>query len=57
MLRLSNKEDLCTFIETCKQKIGKDWRAQALKIAHERAERGDTKAMVSLFTANKVWSG
>ncbi|WKV97384.1 hypothetical protein PYV50_01855 [Pseudomonas sp. H22_DOA] len=53
MLRLSNKEDLCTIIETCTQKSGKDWRAQALKIAHERAERGDTEAMVALYTAKQ----
>ncbi|MGL6010951.1 MAG: hypothetical protein ACRC0J_05465, partial [Shewanella oncorhynchi] len=53
MLRLSNKEDLCTVIETCTQKSGKDWRAQALKIARERAERGDTEAMVVLYTAKQ----
>ncbi|MFJ2325942.1 tetratricopeptide repeat protein [Pseudomonas sp. NPDC087690] len=53
MLRLSNQEDLCTLVETCTQKNVKDWRTLALKTAHERAERGDTEAMVALFTAKQ----
>jgi TPR repeat protein len=53
MLRLSNQENLCTVVETCKQKNGQDWRAQALKTAHERAKRGDTEAMTALFTAQQ----
>ena len=51
MLRLSNKGDLCKYMGTCNEKSGADWRQQALKIAYERAEKGDAEAMTVLYTA------
>ncbi|WP_321359693.1 sel1 repeat family protein [Pseudomonas extremaustralis] len=53
MLRLSNKDDLCSYLGTCTEKTGKQWRKQAIKIARERAGKGDTQAMIVLFTANQ----
>lgn len=53
MLRLSSKKDPCNLLDDCAGKGNVDWREQALKIAHERADKGDTEAMVVLFTANQ----
>lgn len=53
MLRLSSKDDLCSDMGTCTGKSGEEWRKQALKIAHERAEKGDTEAMTVLYTARQ----
>ncbi|MDF3136103.1 tetratricopeptide repeat protein [Pseudomonas extremaustralis] len=53
MLRLSSKDDLCRYMGTCTGKSGKQWRKQAIKIARERAGKGDTQAMIVLFTANQ----
>jgi TPR repeat protein len=53
MLRLSSKDDLCKYMGTCSEKSGTDWRQQALKIAYERAEKGDTEAMTVLYTAGR----
>lgn len=53
MLRLSSKKDLCNLLEDCAGKNNIDWREHALKIARERADKGDTEAMVVLFTANQ----
>ena len=53
MLRLSNKGDLCKYMGTCNEKSGADWRQQALKIAYERAEKGDAEAMTVLYTAGR----
>ncbi|RON65330.1 tetratricopeptide repeat protein [Pseudomonas fluorescens] len=53
MLRLSSKKDLCNLLDDCAGKGNVDWREQALKIARERADKGDTEAMVVLFTANQ----
>ena len=53
MLRLSSKDDLCRYMGTCNGKIGEQWRKQAIKIARERAGRGDTEAMIVLYLANQ----
>ena len=53
MLRLSSKDDLCRYMGTCTGKSGEQWRKQAIKIARERAGKGDTEAMIVLFTANQ----
>ena len=53
MLRLSSKDDLCRYMGTCNGKIGEQWRKQAVKIARERAGRGDTEAMIVLYLANQ----
>jgi hypothetical protein len=53
MLRLSSKDDLCSDMGTCTGKSGQEWREQALKTAHERAEKGDTDAMTVLYTAKQ----
>ncbi|WP_047299879.1 tetratricopeptide repeat protein [Pseudomonas fluorescens] len=53
MLRLSSKKDLCNLLDDCAGKVNIDWREQTLRIARERAEKGDTEAMVVLFTANQ----
>ncbi|NUU38764.1 tetratricopeptide repeat protein [Pseudomonas sp. C2B4] len=53
MLRLSNKDDLCSDMGTCTGKSGEEWREFVLKIAHERADNGDTEAMTVLYTANQ----
>ncbi|WP_414159304.1 tetratricopeptide repeat protein [Pseudomonas sp. BNK-45] len=53
MLRLSNSSDLCHQMGTCTGKAGPEWRKTALKLAHERAERGDTEAMTVLYTASQ----
>jgi TPR repeat protein len=50
MLRLSSGSDLCRTIGTCHGKSGDQWRKQALKVARERAEEGDTEAMAVLYT-------
>lgn len=50
MLRLSNKGDLCRTIGTCGGTSGDEWRARVLKMAHERANSGDTEAMAVLYT-------
>ena len=53
MLRLSSKDDLCRYMGTCTGKSGEQWRKQAIKIARERAGRGDTEAMIVLYLANQ----
>lgn len=53
MLRLSSKKDPCNLLDDCAGKGNVDWREQALKIARERADKGDTEAMVVLFTTNQ----
>ncbi len=53
MLRLSSKDDLCSDMGACTGKSGEEWRKQALTIARERAEKGDTQAMTVLFTARQ----
>ncbi|MFI8648062.1 tetratricopeptide repeat protein [Pseudomonas iridis] len=53
MLRLSSKDDLCNEMGSCAGKSGKDWREQALKVAREQAENGDSDAMTVLYTANQ----
>ncbi|BAQ82034.1 tetratricopeptide repeat protein [Pseudomonas sp. St29] len=53
MLRLSNSSDLCHQMGTCTGKAGPEWRKTALKLAHERAEQGDTEAMTVLYTARQ----
>ncbi|BAQ82037.1 tetratricopeptide repeat protein [Pseudomonas sp. St29] len=53
MLRLSNSSDLCHQMGTCTGKAGPEWRKNALKLAHERAEQGDTEAMTVLYTASQ----
>jgi uncharacterized protein len=53
MLRLSSKDDLCRYMGTCNGTIGEQWRKQAIKIARERAGRGDTEAMIVLYLANQ----
>ena len=53
MLRLSNKDDLCSDMGTCTGKTGEEWRETALKLARDRAENGDTQAMTVLFTARQ----
>ncbi|WP_414159305.1 tetratricopeptide repeat protein [Pseudomonas sp. BNK-45] len=53
MLRLSNSSDLCHQMGTCTGKAGPEWRKTALKLAHERAEQGDTEAMTVLYTASQ----
>ena len=53
MLRLSNSSDLCHQMGTCTGKAGPEWRQTALKLAHERAEQGDTEAMTVLYTARQ----
>ena len=53
MLRLSSKDDLCRVMETCTGKSGEQWREHALKIARERAGKGDTEAMIVLYLANQ----
>ena len=45
MLRLSSKNDLCSELGECTGKSADEWREQAIKIARERAEKGDTEAM------------
>ena len=45
MLRLSSKKDLCNSLDDCGGEGNVDWREQALKIARERADKGDTEAM------------
>lgn len=56
MLRLGDSDDLCHTFGTCAVS-GPEWRAQALDLAYERAEKGDTEAMRVLFTAGEglVW--
>ena len=53
MLRLSNDDDLCIDMGTCTGRSSGEWRQQALKIARERAEKGDTEAMTVLYTARQ----
>ncbi|WP_432218717.1 tetratricopeptide repeat protein [Pseudomonas kribbensis] len=53
MLRLSNKNDLCTVLEECTGKNSEEWREHAVKVARERADKGDTEAMIVLFTAKQ----
>ena len=53
MLRLSNKYDLCKYMGTCNEKSGAEWRKLALKVARERAEKGDTEAMTVLYIARQ----
>ncbi|CEL27777.1 tetratricopeptide repeat protein [Pseudomonas sp. A1230] len=53
MLRLSSKSDLCNAMGDCATKSNEEWRARAIKIARERADEGDTEAMVVMFTANQ----
>ena len=53
MLRLSNKDDLCSDMGTCVGKTGEEWRELALTTARERAEKGDTQAMTVLYTARQ----
>ncbi|SEB42481.1 hypothetical protein SAMN05216178_0177 [Pseudomonas saponiphila] len=53
MLRLSSSSDLCHQMGTCTGKAGSEWRKTALKLAHERAERGDTEAMIVLYIAKQ----
>jgi TPR repeat protein len=52
MLRLS-AHDLCKEMESCSGKNDEEWRSYALQIANERAEQGDTEAMIVLFTASQ----
>ena len=49
MLRLSNKDDLCSELGSCDGRSAGEWRDQVLKLARERAEKGDTEAMTVLF--------
>lgn len=49
MLRLSSKNDLCNELGECTGKTADDWREQAIKIARERAQNGDTEAMTVMF--------
>ena len=53
MLRLSSKDDLCRVMDTCTGKSGEQWREHALKIARERAGKGDAEAMIVLYLANQ----
>jgi len=53
MLRLSNTDDLCKEMGSCAGKSGEEWREHALRIAKERAEKGDSEAMTVLFTAKQ----
>ena len=52
MLRLSNGGDLCKELGTCASN-GPEWREKALRLAYERAEQGDTVAMIALYVANQ----
>ena len=52
MLRLSNGSDLCKELGTCASN-GPEWREKALSLAYERAEQGDTAAMIALYVANQ----
>ncbi|MEO3726993.1 sel1 repeat family protein [Pseudomonas syringae] len=49
MLRLSSKSDLCNELKNCTGKSADEWREHVIKIANERAEKGDTEAMTVLF--------
>lgn len=53
MLRLSNSHDLCKEMGSCSGKSDEEWRNYALQVANERAEKGDTEAMIVLFTAKQ----
>lgn len=56
MLRLSNKNDLCSELGSCNGKSADEWREQVINIAHERAENGDTEAMTVLFITKQGFS-
>jgi hypothetical protein len=52
MLRLSSTQDLCSLVTDC----GRDdteWRERALEQGRQRAELGDTTAMIALYLAGQ----
>ncbi|MEE1948662.1 tetratricopeptide repeat protein [Pseudomonas alcaligenes] len=52
MLRLSSAQDLCTFLTDCAHDAA-EWREKAIEQGHQRAERGDTSAMIALYLADQ----
>lgn len=52
MLRLSSAHDLCIFLTDCAHDAA-EWREKALEQGYQRAERGDTNAMIALYLADQ----
>ena len=52
MLRLSNAQDLCTFLTNCAHDAAK-WKEKVLEQGRQRAEQGDTTAMIALYMAGQ----
>lgn len=52
MLRLSNAQDLCAFLTDCAHDAV-EWREKVLEQGHQRAEQGDTTAMIALYLAGQ----
>lgn len=53
MLRLGSGNDLCKILHACEGSLDRDWKKQAIKIARERADKGDTEAMTVLYMAGQ----
>lgn len=52
MLRLSNTQDLCTFLTDCAHDTT-EWREKLIEQGREQAEQGDTSAMIALYMAGQ----
>ncbi|WP_240008794.1 tetratricopeptide repeat protein [Aquipseudomonas campi] len=52
MLRLSSTQDLCSLFTDC-VRDDTEWRERALEQGRQRAERGDTSAMIALYLADQ----
>ncbi len=52
MLRLSNTQDLCTFLTDCAHDAT-EWREKVIEQGRQRAEQGDAAAMIALYMAGQ----
>lgn len=52
MLRLSNAQDLCTFLTDCAHDAA-EWKEKVIGQGYQRAELGDTTAMITLYLAGQ----